>query len=158
MLLVKVYHHHHEPVDHQSLTVHMNLSLLFHSWSLCICIWRGSYSEGMPSLPSSLIPLLVFSDPNSRMSFCCITLRPELPRIADEHLQKHLNRPESIKIQYTMPQNALQTFYEFATNFLNREFVAEILNSSKLCPRIPDWPKNCKKGLQLQHSLKNFTN
>ena len=60
-LLVKIYHHHHQLVDHQSLTVLMNLPLLFNFWSLCICMWRGSYSEGVPSLLSSLIPLLVFS-------------------------------------------------------------------------------------------------
>ena len=89
-LLVRVDHH-HQPVDHQSLTVLINLPLLFHSLSLCICKWRGSYSEGMPSLPS-LIPLLVFSVPNPRMRYYGIPLRPELPRIAYEYL-------ESIKIQ-----------------------------------------------------------
>ena len=91
-LLVKVYHHHHQPVDHQSLTFLINLSLLFHSCSLCICKWRGSYSEGMPSLPSSLIPLFVFSVPNPRMSYCGIPLRPELPRIAYERLRIRPNR------------------------------------------------------------------
>ena len=59
-LLVKVYHH-HQPVEHQSLTVLINLPLLFHSWNLCVFVWRGSYSEWMPSFPSSLISLLVFS-------------------------------------------------------------------------------------------------
>ena len=66
-LLVKIYHHHHQPVDHQSLTVFMNLPLLFHFWSLCICMWRGSYSEGLPLLPSYLIPLLVFSLQNPQL-------------------------------------------------------------------------------------------
>ena len=55
---VKVYQHHHHPLDNQSLTVLINLPLLFHSRSLCICKWRGSYSEGMPSLSSALMPLL----------------------------------------------------------------------------------------------------
>ena len=63
--------------------------------------WRGtcSYSNGMPSLPSSLIPLLIFPVPNPRMSYCGIQLRPELPRIAYERLRIHPNRSESIKIQ-----------------------------------------------------------
>ena len=30
-LIVKVYHHHHQPVDHQSLTILINLPILFHS-------------------------------------------------------------------------------------------------------------------------------
>ena len=110
-LLVRVYHHHHQPVDHQSLTVLINLPLLFHSWSLCICKWRGSYSEGMLSLPSSLIPLLVFSVPNPRMSYCGIPLRPELPRIAYERLRIHPIRPESIQIQL----QCLRTTYELVT-------------------------------------------
>ena len=66
-LLVKIYHH-HKPVDHQSLTFLMNLPLFLHFRSLCICNWRSSYSEGVPSLSSSLIPLLVFSHPSPRMS------------------------------------------------------------------------------------------
>ena len=58
-LLVKVYHHHHhhhQPVDHQSLAVLINLPLLFHSGSLCICIWRGSYSSFLcPESPNELL-------------------------------------------------------------------------------------------------------
>ena len=50
-LLIKVYHHHHQPVDHQSLTVLIDLPLLVHLQ--------------VPLLPSSLIPLLVFSAPNA---------------------------------------------------------------------------------------------
>ena len=135
-LLVKVYHH-HQPVDHQSQTLLITLPLRFHSWSLCICKWRCSYSEGMPSLPSSLISLLVFSVPNPRMSYCGIPLRPELQRIAYERPRIHSNRPESIKIQ-TMSKNDQRTCNELVTDCLNREFVAEILNISKLCPRTPD--------------------
>ena len=111
-LLVRVYHHHHQPVDHQSLTVLINLPLLFHSWSMCICKWTGSYAEGMPSLPPSLNPLLVFSVPNPRMSYCGIPLLPELPRTAYERLRIHPNRPESIKIQL----RCLRITYELVTN------------------------------------------
>ena len=44
-LLVKVYHHHHQPVDHQSLTDLINLPLLFHSWSLCILLWEDAFAS-----------------------------------------------------------------------------------------------------------------
>ena len=99
-----------------------------------MCKWRGSYSGGMPSLPSSLIPLLVFSFPNPRMSYCGISLRPNWP-------ESPTSTSESTRIDkasVTMSKNDLRACYELATNFFNREFVAEILNSSKLCPRIPD--------------------
>ena len=109
-LLVRVYHH--QPVDHQSLTVLINLPLLVHSWSLYICKWRDIYSEGMPSRPSSLIPLLVFSVPNPRMSYCGIPLRPELPRVVYKRVRIHPNRPESIKIQL----RCLRMTYERVTN------------------------------------------
>ena len=38
----------------------------------------------------------------------------------------------------TMSKNALRICYELTTIFWNREFVAKILNISKLLPRIPD--------------------
>ena len=55
-LLDKIYQNHHQLVDHQSQTVLMNLPLLFHFWSLCICMWRGSYSEGGEGCHRFLLP------------------------------------------------------------------------------------------------------
>ena len=103
-LLVKVYHH-HKPVDHRSLPVLIILPLLLHSWSLCICKWRGSYS----------LSLLFFSVPKPRMSYCGIPLRPELPRIAYERLQIHQSQPKPIKIQLRY----LRMHYEPFTNQLD---------------------------------------
>ena len=37
-----------------------------------------------------------------------------------------------------MPKNALRICYELTTNFGNRDFMANILKSSKPLPRIPD--------------------
>ena len=81
----------------------------------------GSYSEGVPS---SLIPLLIFSLSES-----------------PNELRTHTNVSESIRIDLdsiTMSKNALRTCYELVTGVFNREFVAKILNRSKLWPRIPD--------------------
>ena len=44
--------------------------------SLCICWWPGSYSEGMPLFPSSLIPSLVFSLLSPGMSLECLQMHP----------------------------------------------------------------------------------
>ena len=109
-------------MDHQSLTVHINLPLLYNSWSFCICIWRGSYSEGMPSLPSSLIPLLLFSVPNPRMNGG-ITIRPELPRIAYECTRIDPNRLRfSCEVEECI-SNLLRIRYEFfKSGFRGRSF------------------------------------
>ena len=44
----------------------------------------------------------------------------------------------------TMSKNALGIWYKSRTIFQIREFVAKVLNSSKLLSRIPDRPTNCK--------------
>ena len=121
-LLVKIYHHHRQLEDHQPLAVLMNLPLLFHFWSFCICIWHGSYSEWVPSLLSSLIT--------------CLFLSPE----SLNELRTPTNASE-FRIDLdsvTMSKNALRTCYELVTDVLNREFVAKFSNRLKLWPRIPD--------------------
>ena len=52
-----------------------------------------------------------------------------------------------LRIDYdsvTMSKNALGIWYESRTIFRIGEFVAKVLNSSKLLSRIPDRPTNCK--------------
>ena len=44
----------------------------------------------------------------------------------------------------TMSKNALGIWYESRIIFRIGEFVAKVLNSSKLLRRIPDRPTNCK--------------
>ena len=78
----------------------------------------GSYSEEVPS------------------SLACF-LSPESPN----ELRTPTNASESIRIDLdsaTMSKNALRTCYELVTDVSNREFVAKILNHSKLWPRILD--------------------
>ena len=55
--------------------------------------------------------------------------------------------PKRLRIDYnsaTMSKNALGIWYESHTIFRIGEFVAKVLNSSKLLSRIPDRPTNCK--------------
>ena len=52
-----------------------------------------------------------------------------------------------LRIDYdsvTMSRNALGIWYESRTIFRIGEFVAKVLNSSKLLSRIPNRPTNCK--------------
>ena len=52
-----------------------------------------------------------------------------------------------LRIDYdsvTMSKNALEIWYKSRTIFRIEEFVAKVLNSSKLLSRIPDRPTNCK--------------
>ena len=54
---------------------------------------------------------------------------------------------KSLRIEYdsvTMSKNPLGIRYESRTIFRIGEFVAKVLNSSKLLTRIPDRPTNCK--------------
>ena len=56
-----------------------------------------------------------------------------------------------LRIDYnsvTMSKNALGIWYESRTIFRIGEFVANVLNSSKLLSRIPDRPTNCKNWLR----------
>ena len=58
------------------------------------------------------------------------------------------NGPKRLRIDYdfvTMSKNALGIRYKSRTIFRIGEFVAKVLNSSKLLSRIPDRPTNCKK-------------
>ena len=48
----------------------------------------------------------------------------------------------------TISKNALGIWYESRTIFRIGEFVAKVLNSSKLLSRIPDRPTNCKNSLR----------
>ena len=73
-LLVKVYHHYHQPVDHQSLSVLINLPLLFHSWSLCIFMWTGSYFTFLFSY--SLACFLCPESPNELLRYPITTRTP----------------------------------------------------------------------------------
>ena len=56
-------------------------------------------------------------------------------------------RPNQLN-SVTMSKNALGIWYESRTIFRIREFVAKVLNSSKLLSRIPDRPTNCKNSLR----------
>ena len=59
--------------------------------------------------------------------------------------------PKRLRIDYdsdTMSKNALGIRYESRTIFRIGEFVAKVLNSSKLLSRIPDRPTNCKNSLR----------
>ena len=59
--------------------------------------------------------------------------------------------PKRLRIDYdsvTMSKNALGIWYESRTIFRIGEFVAKVLNSSKLLSRIPDRPTNCKNWLR----------
>ena len=52
-----------------------------------------------------------------------------------------------LRIDYdsvTMSRNALGIWYESRTIFRIGEFVAKVLNSSKLLSRLPNRPTNCK--------------
>ena len=56
-----------------------------------------------------------------------------------------------LRIDYdpvTMSKNALGACYESSTIFRIGEFVAIVLNTSKLSSRIPDRPTNCKNCLR----------
>ena len=54
--------------------------------------------------------------------------------------------------------NALRTCYELATNFSNREFVAEILTVQNFVPEFPIDLRTARIDYELQDSVKNFTN
>ena len=61
------------------------------------------------------------------------------------------NAQKRLRIDYdsvTMSKNALGIWYKSLTTFRIGEFVAKVLNSSKLLSRIPDRPTNCKNSLQ----------
>ena len=69
------------------------------------------------------------------------------------------NAQKRLRINYdsvTMSKNALGIWHKSRTIFRIGEFVAKVLNSSKLLRRIPDRPTNCKNGLC--ESVKIFTN
>ena len=62
-----------------------------------------------------------------------------------------MNAPKRLRIDYdsiTMVKNAVGIWYESRTIFRIGEFVAKVLNSSKLLSRIPDRPTNCKNALR----------
>ena len=57
-------------------------------------------------------------------------------------------RPRIDYDSVTKSKNILGIWYESRTIFRIGEFVAKVLNSSKLLSRIPDRPTNCKNSLR----------
>ena len=74
-----------------------------------------------------------------------------ISRFSTNELRVATIAPKRLRIDYdsvTMSKNALGTWYESRTTFRIGEFVAKVLNSSKLLSRIPDIPTNCKNCLR----------
>ena len=74
-----------------------------------------------------------------------------ISRFLTNELRVAINAQKRLRIDYdsvTMSKNALGIWYESRTIFRIREFVAKVLNSSKLLSRIPDRPTNCKNSLR----------
>ena len=70
-----------------------------------------------------------------------------ISRFPTNELRVATNAQKRLRIDYdsvTMSKNALGIWYESRTIFRIGEFVAKVLNSSKLLSRIPDRPTNCK--------------
>ena len=97
----------------------------------------GSHARGgvinlmkNPSSISSLVLLLglISRFPTNELRVACIARK----RLRNDY--------DSV----TMSKNALGIRYESRTIFRIGEFVAKVLNSSKLLSRIPDRPTNCK--------------
>ena len=68
-------------------------------------------------------------------------------RFPTNELRVATNAKNRLRIDYdsvTMSKNALEIWYESRTIFRIGEFVAKVLNSSKLLSRIPDRPTNGK--------------
>ena len=57
-------------------------------------------------------------------------------------------RPRIDYDSVTISKHALGIWYESRTIFRIGEFVAKVLNSSKLLSRVPDRPTNCKNSLR----------
>ena len=81
-----------------------------------------------------------------------------------DELRVATNAPKRLRIDYdsvAMSKNALGIWYESRTIFRIGEFVAKVLNSSKLLSRIPDRPTNCKNSLRfstIQPRIQIFVN
>ena len=74
-----------------------------------------------------------------------------ISRFPTNELRVAMYAQKSLRIDYdsvTMSKNALGIWYEPRTIFRFGEFVAKVLNSSKLLSRIPDRPTNCKNSLR----------
>ena len=74
-----------------------------------------------------------------------------ISRFSTNELRVAMNAQKRLRIDYdsvTMSKNALEIRYESRTIFRIGEFVAKVLNSSKLLSRIPDRPTNCKNSLR----------
>ena len=72
-----------------------------------------------------------------------------ISRFPTNELRVHVatNAQERLRIDYdsiTMSKNAIGIWYESRMIFRIGEFVAKVLNISKLLSRIPDRPRNCK--------------
>ena len=81
---------------------------------------------GNPSTISSLALLLGFSSP-----------------FPTNELRVATNAQKRLRIDYDV-QDCRRNWYESRMIFRIGEFVAKVLNSSKLLSRIPDRPTNCK--------------
>ena len=74
-----------------------------------------------------------------------------ISRFPTNELRVATNAQKRLRIDYdsgTMSKNTLGIWYESRTIFRIGEFVAKVLNSSKLLSRIPDRPPNCKNSLR----------
>ena len=70
-----------------------------------------------------------------------------ISRFPTNELRVATYTPKRLRIEYdsvTMSKNALGIWYESCKIFRIGEFVAKVLNSSKLLSRIPYRPTNCK--------------
>ena len=70
-----------------------------------------------------------------------------ISRFPTNKLRVATNAPKCLRIDNNsvmMFKNALGNWYESRIIFRIGEFVAKVLNSSKLFSRIPDRPTNCK--------------
>ena len=73
-----------------------------------------------------------------------------ISRFPMNELRVATNAQKRLRIDYdsiTMSKNALGIWHESRTIFRIGEFVAKVMNSSKLLSRIPDRPTNCKNSL-----------
>ena len=68
-------------------------------------------------------------------------------RVATNAINNAKTPPNRLRFSYDI-QECLRNWYESRTIFRIGEFVAKVLNSSKLLSRIPDRPTNCKNSLR----------
>ena len=88
---------------------------------------------------------------NPSTSSSLVLLLGLISRFPTNELSVATNAQKRLRIDYdsvTMSKNALGIWYESRTILRIGEFVAKVLNSSKLLSRIPDRPTNCMNSLR----------